>query len=116
MGAERQQCPIPMGLAMPLLPVQLLWLNLVTNGVQDVALATEKAEGDELSYPPRRPKEPIFDRVMIRRIVHSALVMGVGGFAIFYWLSAQGYGEEQSRNLLLLLFVLFENFQTFNSR
>ncbi len=107
---------IPMGLAMPLLPVQLLWLNLVTNGVQDVALAAEKAEGDELSYPPRRPKEPIFDRVMIRRIVHSALVMGVGGFAIFYWLSAQGYGDEQARNLLLLLFVLFENFQAFNSR
>ena len=47
---------IPMGLPMPLLPVQLLWLNLVTNGIQDVALAAEKAEGDELSYPPRRPK------------------------------------------------------------
>ena len=42
---------IPLGLPMPLLPVQLLWLNLVTNGIQDVALAAEKAEGDELSYP-----------------------------------------------------------------
>ena len=101
---------------MPLLPVQLLWLNLVTNGVQDVALAAERAEGDELSYPPRRPKEPIFDRVMIRRIWHSTLVMGVGGFATFYWLLEHGYGEEEARNLLLLLFVLFENFQTFNSR
>ena len=107
---------IPFGLPMPLLPVQLLWLNLVTNGVQDVALATEKAEGDELSYPPRRPKEPIFDRVMIRRILHSTLVMGVGGFAVFYWLLEHGYGEDRARNLLLLLFVLFENFQAFNSR
>lgn len=107
---------LPTGLAMPLLPVQLLWLNLITNGVQDVALAAEKAEGDELSYPPRRPNEPIFDRVMIRRILHSALVMAGGGFAVFYWLTSHGYDDEQARNLLLLLFVLFENFQTFNSR
>ncbi|MGE4013772.1 MAG: cation-translocating P-type ATPase, partial [Alphaproteobacteria bacterium] len=107
---------ILIGLPMPLLPVQLLWLNLVTNGIQDVALAAERAEGDELTYPPRRPKEPIFDRIMIRRIWHSALIMGGGGFATFYWLLDHGYGEEQARNLLLLLFVLFENFQTFNSR
>jgi Ca2+-transporting ATPase len=107
---------IPMGLPMPLLPVQLLWLNLVTQGVQDVTLAAEKAEGDELSYPPRRPKEPVFNRVMIRRIWHSTLVMGVGGFAAFYWLLEQGYGEDHARNLLLLLLVLFENFQVFNSR
>ena len=44
------------------------------------------------------------------------LVMGVGGFAVFYWLLENGYGEDQARNLLLLLFVLFENFQAFNSR
>ncbi|HVA15504.1 MAG TPA: HAD-IC family P-type ATPase [Stellaceae bacterium] len=107
---------IPLGLPMPMLPVQLLWLNLVTNGVQDVALAAERPEGDELTYPPRPPKEPIFDRVMIKRIGYSALVMGVGGFAVFYWLIKRGYSEEHARNLLLLLFVLFENFQVFNSR
>ncbi|MGE0660628.1 MAG: cation-translocating P-type ATPase [Reyranellaceae bacterium] len=107
---------IPLGLPIPLLPVQLLWLNLVTNGIQDVALAAEKGEGDELSYPPRRPMEPIFDRVMLRRIFHSTLVTGVGGFAAFYWMLHNGYAEEEARNLLLLLFVLFENFQTFNSR
>jgi Ca2+-transporting ATPase len=42
--------------------------------------------------------------------------MGLGGFLVFYWLLAQGSSEEQARNLLLLLFVLFENVQTFNSR
>jgi Ca2+-transporting ATPase len=36
---------------LPLLAVQLLWLNLVTNGIQDVALAFEPAEGDELRHP-----------------------------------------------------------------
>lgn len=104
------------GMPMPLLAVQLLWLNLVTNGVQDVALACEKAEGDELNYPPRRPGEPIFDRIMLRRILHSTLVMGGGGFAVFYWLIDEGYAIEEARNLLLMLFVLFENFQVLNSR
>ncbi|WCK68735.1 cation-translocating P-type ATPase [Agrobacterium tumefaciens] len=107
---------LPLGLPMPLLPIQLLWLNLVTNGVQDMALAGEKSEGDELSRPARRPKEPIFDRLMVRRIVQSTLVIGGGGFAVFYWLLAQGYEVPAARNMLLLLFVLFENVQTLACR
>ncbi len=104
------------GLPMPLLAVQLLWLNLVTEGLQDVGLAFEKAEGDELARPPRRPNERIFDRVMLQRIVHSTVVMGGGGFALFWWLLAHGYDIEAARNQVLLLFVLFENFQVLNSR
>ena len=50
---------------LPLLPIQLLWLNLVTNGIQDVALAFEPAEGNELKQRPRSPNEPIFNRLMI---------------------------------------------------
>jgi P-type Ca2+ transporter type 2C len=107
---------IPLGLPMPLLAVQLLWLNLVTNGIQDVALAGEKPEGDELSRPPRRPGERIFDPLMIRRVALSTLVMGLGGFAFFTFLLAQGVGEAEARNLLLLLLVFFENFQTLACR
>jgi Ca2+-transporting ATPase len=107
---------IPLGLPMPLQPVQLLWLNLVTNGIQDVALAAEKGEGDELTYPPRGPSEPIFDRAMIRRILQATLIMGVGAFLVFWWLLQSGFAEDAARNHLLLLFVLFENFQTFNCR
>lgn len=47
---------VPLGLPIPLLPVQLLWLNLVTNGIQHVALAAEKPEGDELTYPPPKTR------------------------------------------------------------
>jgi magnesium-transporting ATPase (P-type) len=107
---------LALGLPMPLTAVQLLWLNLVTNGLQDVALAAEKAEGDELSRPPRRPNEPIFDRTMLRRMIHATLVMGGGGFAAFYLMLQWGIPEDDARSLLLLLFVLFENFQTLNSR
>lgn len=104
------------GLPLPLLAVQLLWLNLVTNGIQDVALAFEPAEGDELQRPPRPPREAIFNRLMIERVVISALFIGTVAFATFQWLLAQGHSVEESRNALLLLMVLFENVHVFNCR
>ncbi|MGA7980415.1 MAG: HAD-IC family P-type ATPase [Chromatiaceae bacterium] len=104
------------GLPLPLLAVQLLWLNLVTNGIQDVALAFEPAEGDELKRPPRPPSEPIFNRLMVERVLISALVIGALAFALFQWLLTQDYSVEEARNGTLLLMVLFENVQVFNSR
>lgn len=103
---------VPFGLPLPLTAVQLLWLNLVTNGLQDVALAAERREGNELTRPPRRPSEPLFDALMIRRVVMSGAIMGLGGFAVFSWLLARGYTTESAQCLLLLLFVFYENFQT----
>jgi len=104
------------GTPLPLFPVQLLWLNLVTNGIQDIALAFEPAEGDELSRPPRAPKEPIFNRLMLERVIINALVMGVVAFTIFKWQLEQGVGEFEARNITLLLMVLFENVHVLNSR
>ncbi len=104
------------GLPLPLLAVQLLWLNLVTNGIQDVALAFEQAEGDELSKPPRPPGEPIFNRLMVERVVLSALMIGIVSFLLFRHLLAAGYSVDQARNGTLLLMVLFENVHAFNSR
>jgi Ca2+-transporting ATPase len=101
---------------LPLVAVQLLWLNLVTNGIQDVALAFEPAEGHELNHPPRPPKEPIFNRLMVERVILSALVIGTLAFVIFWWLLEQGYSLDEARNGTLLLLVLFENIHAFNSR
>ncbi|MFA5941492.1 MAG: HAD-IC family P-type ATPase [Sinimarinibacterium sp.] len=103
-------------LPLPLLAVQLLWLNLVTNGIQDVSLAFEPAEGDELSQPPRPPQERIFNRLMIERVVLSAAVIGGLGFAAYALLLAQGHSIEHARNGTLMLMVLFENVQVFNCR
>lgn len=103
-------------LPIPLLPVQLLWLNLVTNGIQDVALGLEKAEPGVLKRKARDPKEPIFNRVMISRVVVGGFYMGVAAFALFYMLLSSGYSEETARNITLLLMVLFENVHVFNSR
>lgn len=104
------------GLPLPLLPVQLLWLNIVTNGAQDVAMAFEPGEGDALRRRPRPPREPIFDRLMVERLVIATAVMGGLGFAAFYWMIERGWSEGAARNVLLLLMVLFENFHVGNCR
>lgn len=104
------------GLPLPLLAVQLLWLNLVTNGIQDIALAFEPAEGNELNNPPRSTRDPIFNRLMIERVIISAMVMGSVAFLVFQWLLSQDYSMGEARNGTLLLMVLFENIHVFNCR
>ncbi|EIF51297.1 HAD-IC family P-type ATPase [Sulfurovum sp. AR] len=104
------------GLPLPLLPVQLLWLNLVTNGIEDVMLGLEKAEPGLLQRKPRSPKEPIFNRLMLRRIFIGGLYIGVTSFVLFYILLKNGESEESARNIILLLMVLFENVHVFNAR
>jgi Ca2+-transporting ATPase len=104
------------GLPLPLLAVQLLWLNLVTNGIQDIALAFEPSEGDVLGRAPRPPSERIFDRLMIERTVVAAMVMGLVGFGAFWWMLGAGWTEASARNSLLLLMVLFENVHIGNCR
>lgn len=104
------------GLPLPLLAVQLLWLNLVTNGIQDVALAFEPAEGNELKQPPRPPNQGVFDRVMLQRVLLSAATMGAVAFGAYYWLLQAGWSVDAARNLVLLLMVIFENLHAFNSR
>lgn len=101
---------------LPLTAVQILWLNLVTNGIQDVGLAFEPGEGDELKNKPRRHNEPVFDRLMLERIGVSALVIGGVSFYYFKYLIDSGMSEVSARNMTLLLMVLFENFMIGNSR
>lgn len=107
---------IGFGLPMPLTTVQLLWLNLVTGGLQDLPLTLEKAEGGELKQPPRPVNEPIFNKRMVTRVTLNALFIGFAGFGVFAWLIGHGYDTAAARNILLLLMVLFENAQVLNSR
>ncbi len=98
-----------LGLPVPFLPAQLLWLNLVTNGIQDVALAFEPAEGHELRIPPRPPRERIFDAVMIQRVLAVSVWMAAASTVAFDTLLAHGYDEFTARGALLFGFVVFEN-------
>ncbi len=101
---------------LPLLPVQLLWLNLVTNGIQVMSLSLERGEPGVLQRRPRAPKEPIFNNLMISRVIVAGLYVGISAFIVFYTLLSFGYDEEIARNITLLLMILFENIHIFNSR
>jgi Ca2+-transporting ATPase len=103
-------------LPLPFLAVQLLWLNLVTNGIQDVSLAFEPGEEGLLQRRPRDPSEPIFNRLMIERTILAALVMAVVGASSFAWMIHHGWSDRSARNALLLLMVLFENIHIGNCR
>lgn len=108
---------VGVGHPLPLLPVQLLWLNLVTNGIQDVALAFERGEADLLSDPPRDPDEPIFDRHMVEQVLISGAYIGAVSFCVFHYLyEMRGLDIASARNLTLLLVVLFENVHIFVCR
>ena len=97
------------GLPLPLTPVQLLWLNLVTNGVQDVTLGFGKAEGDELAQPPRRKLAALVDRDALILLLPGAVLMTV----LAVWLMGRelsaGASVDQARNGVLLMVVLFQN-------
>jgi calcium-translocating P-type ATPase len=104
------------GLPAPLVAVQLLWLNLVTNGIQDVALAFEPPEGGELAKAPRPPSEPMFDRLMSTRVLWTGTWMGLLTFGYYWWELAQGVAEETVRSHLVLLLVILGNLHVGNSR
>jgi len=107
---------ILMGLPLPLLAVQLLWLNLVTNGIQDVALAFEGGEPSTMKLPPRSTKESIFNRKMLIQTVVSALFIGGTVSGYWYYLMGIGMNELHARNLVLLLMVFMQNIHVFNVR
>jgi len=103
-------------LPIPLFAAQLLWLNLVTNGIQDIALAFEKSDKSLLNKQPRAPQEPIFNRLMIEQTVTSGGFMGCIAFFLFWIVLKLGWSESDARNILFLLMVVFENLHALNSR
>lgn len=109
-------CTAIAGLPMPMTAVQLLWLNLVANGLQDVALAFEPKEGGELKRPPRSPHEPVFESHIIQHVLVTGTVMGALAFSVYAFLMNSGTPIEQARNLTLMLMVLFGNIHALSSR
>lgn len=99
-----------------LLPAQLLWLNLVTNGLQDVALAFEPAEKGVLRRPPRRPGGGVLDRLMWERVGIAGLVMGAGMLVMFRWELDTTGSLVQAQTVALTTMVVYQVFQAGNAR
>lgn len=104
------------GLPLPLTAVQLLWLNLVTNGIQDMALAFEGGEPETMQHPPRKPSEGIFNRLMIQQTIISGITIGLLAFGTWKWMLYQGIEEFHARTILLMLMVFMQNVHVFNCR
>ncbi|MBI3948231.1 MAG: HAD-IC family P-type ATPase [Armatimonadetes bacterium] len=101
---------------LPLLPAQLLWLNLVTNGLQDVALAFEPGESGVLRRPPRRPGEGVISPLLWERTVVTGIVMAIGTLLLFQWELGRTENLERARTVALTTMVLFQNFHVWNAR
>lgn len=101
----------------PLTAVQLLWLNLVTDGIQDVCLAFESSEKDILKRKPRDPKESIFDRLLFTEIIVIGLTMSLIVFGVWiYLIDVVKYDISVARSHILLLMVFMQNIHCFNCR
>lgn len=107
---------VMLGLPLPYLPAQLLWINIVTNGLQDVALAFEPGEKDVLKRPPRPPRSGIFNRLLMERTIIVALLISAGVVYEFIHDLNMGMSLEKARTIAVTTTVFFQFFQAFNSR
>jgi len=105
-----------MRLPLPLLPAQILWLNVVTNGVEDVGLAFEPGEEAQFRKPPRSPKEGIISRIQVQRGLVVGLVMAAGTLGMFVWERNGGATLDYARVTALTTLVVFQIFHVFNCR
>lgn len=107
---------IVMGIPIPYIPAQILWLNLVTNGLQDVALAFEPGEKGILNKPPRKPGEGILSSLMIQRTFLMGIVMAAGTLYVFVSDLHSGVPLERARTAALTTMVFFQFYQALNCR
>jgi calcium-translocating P-type ATPase len=107
---------ILLGRLLPITPVQILWVNMITAVTLAMALAFEPPESDVMGRAPRRPNEPIFSRFLVWRIVFVSTILLLGTFGIFLWEREQGASVELARTVAVNTLVMFEVFYLFNTR
>ncbi|MBM2576332.1 HAD-IC family P-type ATPase [Jannaschia sp. Os4] len=104
------------GTALPITPVQILWINLVTAVTLGLALAFEPTEAGTMRRPPRPRDAPILDRTLVWHVVLVSLLMLAGIAAVFAWSQARGDSMALSRTLAMNALVVMEIFQLFYVR
>ena len=108
---------IVFNLPMPLVAIQLLWLNVVTDGIQDFALSFEKAEVGILKEKPRDPKESIFNKSLLQEIIVSGLLIGAVVFIVWITLlNILNMETNVARGYIMALMVFIQNIHVFNCR
>ncbi len=102
---------------MPLVAIQLLWLNVVTDGLQDIALSFEPAERHLMTEPPRDPKESLFDKTLLQEILIAGLTIGLIVFGVWVYLLNYAHMEVAlARGYCMALMIIIQNIHAFNCR
>ena len=102
---------------MPLVAIQILWLNVVTDGIQDFALSFERAENDIMKEKPRDPKESLFDKTILEEIIVAGTIIGLIVFAVWYYLIKVAHMDVPiARGYIMALMVFIQNIHVFNCR
>ena len=103
-------------LPLPLLPAQIIWMNLVTNDLQVIAMAFEPPEKGIERIKPRPITEPVISRLMMERLILIGIVLAIGTLGTFWWQLREGASIDQARTVALTTMVLFQLFNVFNVR
>ena len=104
------------GVALPILPVQILWINMTTAVLLGLVLAFEPKEEGIMLRSPRAPKAPILDSVLIGRIVLVGVLLLAGAFGLFEYAQLTGHSLAEARTVAANVFVFGEMFYLFNCR
>ncbi|MGD9787324.1 MAG: cation-transporting P-type ATPase [Sulfuricellaceae bacterium] len=104
------------GAALPILPVQILWINMTTAVLLGLMLAFEPIEKGIMGRPPRDPGTPILTPALMGRIVIVSALLLAGAFGLFLWELEQGREVAYARTVAANVFVMGELFYLFNCR
>jgi Ca2+-transporting ATPase len=106
-----------LGTALPVAPVQILWINMTTAILLGLMLSFEPKEPGIMDRPPRDPKAPLLSPDILKRVGLVSLLLAGGAFGIFYWLKlAQDASLEEAQTAATTVFVIGETFYLFNCR
>ncbi len=105
-----------LGYLLPITPVQILWVNMITAVTLALSLAFEPAEKDVMRRPPRRAQESLLSGLLLERITLVSLLMVIATFGLFIWAREQGQSIELARTLAVNTLVVGEAFYLFNTR
>jgi cation-transporting ATPase F len=105
-----------LGISLPILPVQILWINMTTAVLLGLMLAFEPKEPGVMQRMPRDPEPPILTRELITRIFLVGTLMLIGAFGLFEWELVTGASDEYARTVAVNVFVIIELFYLFNCR
>jgi cation-transporting P-type ATPase F len=104
------------GFTLPILPVQLLWVNMTTAILLGLMLVFEPKERDLMSRPPRDPSQPILTTGLLLRTALVTLIMAAGAIGLFFWHRAQGAQLDETRTMVVNVVVMVQMFYLFNCR